>query len=673
MSFLKSFITLLFFITLVAGIGTSAQPMPAARAQGLDDRDSDGIEDQMDPCPDDFDTTCTTPDSAGAQLPAFNGSMDQGQRRDHQLGGQMSETPAGTLGSTSKETSQSAGNTTAQLSSKCSPNGPTLKLKSKGPYVVLLQNILLRQGYDLGKKGADGDYGPSTRAAVINFQKTNGLHIDGAVGRETWPVLCNLVTSVRPVASSDHWPPDATARELYFARTSFIVQLKSEQTNTLNEIIESLKPHIASARGSLIGVYDTFGMFSLKFETLQITDQFRNRLNGHPAIQHIYDNDIAALDQSAAEQIVPNNINRVDGDLSTTVSGDNKGSVDADIAVIDSGVYSAHPDLNVRWCVSFIPRPQKDISELPCHDDIDREGSHGTVVAGIAAAEDNTEGVVGTAPGARIWALIVSDGEGRHAYYSQLLAALNWANKHTDEIEVVNLSIGDRINPEYKKQTTALENAVKKLVRAGVVVVKSAGNANDDVANWEIARGGELPGLIVVSAITDTDGKCGGEGTQISGFRFPGGISHQPYGGMTVINNDDMFASYSNYGKAVDLAASGGPVVSTVSLSYKTTSAYIEVGKDTPAVGTSFAAPAVAGAAALMKTRFPSYSPAEIEARLKIEGVTHLDDECDKRGWGYFKDNYPAEDGVKHTHQEPLLYMGPYGIYSVVPEPGKTK
>ena len=63
---------------------------------------------------------------------------------------------------------------------------------------------------------------------------------------------------------------------------------------------------------------------------------------------------------------------------------------------------------------------------------------HGTHVAGIAVAKDNNIGVVGTAPGARIWAIKVSDGVSSTANLAIL--GLNYVGKHADEIKVVNLS-----------------------------------------------------------------------------------------------------------------------------------------------------------------------------------------------------------------------------------------
>ena len=66
---------------------------------------------------------------------------------------------------------------------------PTLKRGSKGPYVKELQEELIRRGYDLGKWGADSDYGKATEAAVKKFQHDNGLTEDGICGPATWNAL----------------------------------------------------------------------------------------------------------------------------------------------------------------------------------------------------------------------------------------------------------------------------------------------------------------------------------------------------------------------------------------------------------------------------------------------------------------------------------------------------
>lgn len=69
---------------------------------------------------------------------------------------------------------------------------PTLKKGSKGNITKLLQEKLISLGYDLGKHGADGDFGTATYNAVVKFQKDNGLTTDGIVGQNTWRKLLNL-------------------------------------------------------------------------------------------------------------------------------------------------------------------------------------------------------------------------------------------------------------------------------------------------------------------------------------------------------------------------------------------------------------------------------------------------------------------------------------------------
>ena len=59
----------------------------------------------------------------------------------------------------------------------------------KGDDVKELQEKLIKLGLNLGKWGADGDFGSATRTAVKKFQKANKLTADGIVGAKTWGVL----------------------------------------------------------------------------------------------------------------------------------------------------------------------------------------------------------------------------------------------------------------------------------------------------------------------------------------------------------------------------------------------------------------------------------------------------------------------------------------------------
>lgn len=67
---------------------------------------------------------------------------------------------------------------------------PTLKIKSRGTYVTMLQNELISLGY-LKSNSADGIFGPITASAVKHYQHDHNLVIDGCVGKETWRSLIN--------------------------------------------------------------------------------------------------------------------------------------------------------------------------------------------------------------------------------------------------------------------------------------------------------------------------------------------------------------------------------------------------------------------------------------------------------------------------------------------------
>lgn len=61
----------------------------------------------------------------------------------------------------------------------------TLRKGSKGSEVTNLQKALINAGYDVGSTGADGSYGAKTQAAVLKYQKDNGLKVDGIAGSQT--------------------------------------------------------------------------------------------------------------------------------------------------------------------------------------------------------------------------------------------------------------------------------------------------------------------------------------------------------------------------------------------------------------------------------------------------------------------------------------------------------
>ena len=301
------------------------------------------------------------------------------------------------------------------------------------------------------------------------------------------------------------------------------------------------------------------------------------RMSAAAAARVAADSRVAAVVQdrtvSASAQVIPPGIDRVDADLSTAVAGNGRGSVDVDIAVIDTGIDPKHRDLNVVGGVNCIP------GGLPFND----LNGHGTHVAGIAAAKDNQIGVVGVAPGARLWAVRVLNSQGGGTT-SSVICGIDWVTQRASTIEVANMSLGG-FGPEGSCTDGGQREAICRSTAAGVTYVVAAGNSSTDARAFAPANYDEV---ITVSAITDFDGKPGGLGAP-----------------TCASGTDDTFASFSNFGSDVDLAAPGVCVLSTWrGGGYNTIS------------GTSMASPHVAGAAALYKATHPSASPSDVKAAL---------------------------------------------------------
>ncbi len=79
---------------------------------------------------------------------------------------------------------------------------PTVKQGARGGITRLIQQRLISLGYPCGRSGADGDFGPGTRAAVRVFQQKRGLAADGIVGKNTWR---KLLGKSKPAATASHY------------------------------------------------------------------------------------------------------------------------------------------------------------------------------------------------------------------------------------------------------------------------------------------------------------------------------------------------------------------------------------------------------------------------------------------------------------------------------------
>jgi subtilisin family serine protease len=298
-------------------------------------------------------------------------------------------------------------------------------------------------------------------------------------------------------------------------------------------------------------------------------------------------------------------------------------ALDVDVAVIDTGIDMAHSDLNVVGGVDCV-RPSRKTGE--CKAGGSDDNGHGTHVAGTIAALDNADGVVGVAPGARLYAVKVLDSAGSGTR-SGVIAGIDWVTANAGIIDVANMSLGgggsdDTDGADCGLSTDAEHIAICNAIAAGVTFVVAAGNESTNAANSVPSSYDEV---ITVSALADFDGALGGLGSGSYAFS------------SCTESVDDSLACFSNYGHDVDIMAPGVGIYSTtLGGGYGSKS------------GTSMASPHVAGAAARLLAENPSWTPADVRAAL----LAAADGAPCAGPFGVCTDD---PDGI----QEPLLMVGP--------------
>jgi subtilisin family serine protease len=284
-------------------------------------------------------------------------------------------------------------------------------------------------------------------------------------------------------------------------------------------------------------------------------------------------------------QTLPTGVDRIDGDLSSTRSGNGRGSVPVNVAVVDTGIDLEHPDLNV------VGGKNCGAEADPSFDD---HYGHGTHVAGTIGAKDNGEGVVGVAPGARLWAVRAVSAIGQGSTATALcgvdfVTSTRTDSDATNDIAVGNMSLGffgPKVGDDGNCGLTnhdVLHLAICRSVAAGVTWVVAAGNAARDFQNDVPASYSEV---LTVTAMADFNGQPGGGA---SATCRPG--------------TDDSFASFSSFAtlasdQAHTIAAPGVCILSTAA-----PHSLIWGGANAPLYGvisgTSMATPHVVGTVAL--------------------------------------------------------------------------
>lgn len=290
------------------------------------------------------------------------------------------------------------------------------------------------------------------------------------------------------------------------------------------------------------------------------------------------------------------------------------GSAALTVAVLDTGVVKLHPDLagKLHPGYDFVSRSSSanDDGGVVLANSRDADASdpgdwstasdscgaqssswHGTQVAGlIGAATDNSTGMAGLGRNVMLLPVRVLGKCG--GYDDDIIAAMRWASgvsaspvANAHPARVLNLSLGSS-----GTCSTAYRDAIAEINAAGVVVVVAAGNDTGHAVN----EPANCPGAIAVSGVRHAGTKVG----------------------------------YSNIGPEVAIAAPAGncvnesgaclyPLLTTTNASKTAPGAHLYSDSTNPSLGTSFAAPMVAGTAALMLSVDGALTPAQVRLALQ--------------------------------------------------------
>jgi thermitase len=253
------------------------------------------------------------------------------------------------------------------------------------------------------------------------------------------------------------------------------------------------------------------------------------------------------------------------------------------IGFVDTGYYAAHPDLDAKV------RGEYDFVE---EDEVAQDsGYHGTAVVGVAAAEtNNAEGIAAAGFNA---SFLMAKSCAEVCLSSDTAPAVDWLA--SQGVKIINLSFGAEQEPPGDP---VLGVAVQSAQDAGALVIAGAGN---DGINTDSFYPAAYPGVL----------------------------------GVAATDQENTAASFSNSGPVVDVAAPGVDIISTYNAEYP--------GNTTQALyasfsGTSFAAPHVAGVAALVSARNPDLTAQEINDQIQ-NNATDLGElgRDDTYGYGLLK------------------------------------
>ncbi|MFJ1607203.1 S8 family serine peptidase [Streptomyces sp. NPDC088253] len=296
----------------------------------------------------------------------------------------------------------------------------------------------------------------------------------------------------------------------------------------------------------------------------------------------------------------------------------NPGSKNVTVAVIDVGVDDTHPDIAPNFSPSQSANcvGGKPDTTYGAWRPVDADHYHGTHVAGEIAAARNGIGVAGVAPGVKVSGITVAEPDASQLFYPEsVVCAFVFAADHGVEITNNSYYVDPWLyncldDPDQRAIVDAVNRAQLYAQKKGTLNVAAAGNSNDDLDSNALADASSPDDSTPATRTVDPH-KCFDVPTQLPGV-------------VTVASTGVTGAKsyFSSYGKGViDVAAPGGD-------KYQIPDTPSQNGRILSTMpnnqygflqGTSMATPHVAGVAALLKSKYPWASPAQLQALLKAE------------------------------------------------------